>query len=174
VIDYYYDDGSASQDQRPSLTSPNSVKSIYVDVRPAADSMEAIIDRLRKFPERTTEAMERDKRGCRFTVAHQNEVKELNRVEAEKTKQKFEEIQTRCAARFKEVQQCQGDEACEKATLGMNYCMAQVVCKEEASDFIKAMETSTDGRGVQAAYEQMDKCLWKFGLKAGRDLRDLE
>jgi len=171
VIDYYYDESSSHLDQRPSLTSRDSVKSIYVDVRPALDSVGSFMDRLRNFPERMQEAMKRDGKSSRFLESNQKEVKERQKILAEKTKQDFETIQTTCAARFKEMKECQGDEACEKATLGMNYCMAQVVCPSEAKEFIAAVEKVTDGKDVEAAYQSMDQCLWRFGMKAGRDLR---
>ena len=45
IIDYYSDESKADADTTPSLMSPNAVKSIKLDVRPASDSLQAFIDR---------------------------------------------------------------------------------------------------------------------------------
>eukprot|EP01052_Picozoa_sp_SAG31_P031250 SAG31_NODE_3292_length_4454_cov_2.328588_3_plen_262_part_00 len=62
VIDYYYDDGKAHQDNVPAVGAPAdeaAVRSIIVDVRPALDSLAAVYHRLRMFPGRMWEALER-------------------------------------------------------------------------------------------------------------------
>ena len=53
VIDYYYDESSASESEdsgMPALNDRDAVKSILVDVRPALDSAENAVDRGLKMP----------------------------------------------------------------------------------------------------------------------------
>lgn len=50
VIDYYHDDVKAKDNQLPTLNDSSSIKSIAVDVRPAIDSFDAILDRVFYMP----------------------------------------------------------------------------------------------------------------------------
>lgn len=49
IIDYYYDENKADNDELPTLHDMNSVASITMDIRPALDSPGALFDRLRSF-----------------------------------------------------------------------------------------------------------------------------
>jgi len=50
VIDYYHDDEGVDADSRPGLHDTESIRSIRIDVRPALDSVEAILDRVVRMP----------------------------------------------------------------------------------------------------------------------------
>ena len=49
IIDYYYNEELSEQDKMPQLHDAHSVKSISFDVRPALDSVEAAVDRVKVF-----------------------------------------------------------------------------------------------------------------------------
>lgn len=69
IIDYYFNanpDASAATTVGPvhpdkGEITPKLTKTIYVDVRPAVDDIGAIMDRLRRFPERAWDAIRRPK-----------------------------------------------------------------------------------------------------------------
>jgi len=174
IIDYYYDEASAKQDEVPSLQSTNSIKSIHVDVRPALDSFGSFSERITRFYPRLREAMEED-RSKRFNQKRQDAARLARHQEVEHLKNQLDEMQAKCSKRIEEVQKCQGEADCEKAAIGLNYCMAQCVCQNEARDFIAAMQAPGNEDEVHEKVTQamwkMTECLRLFGIKAGRDLR---
>ncbi len=51
VIDYYHDESGVEKDQLPAhMHDFRAMKSIIVDVRPAVDSVQAVIDRVFRMP----------------------------------------------------------------------------------------------------------------------------
>jgi len=176
VIDYYYDEGSAVQDQWPSLESEDKIRSIHVDVRPALDSFESLAQRIFFFPSRLSESLANGN-SSRFSQKRQDSIRDRKEQEREQqreeAKKTMEQIQAKCQARHQELRQCTSDVECEKATLGLNFCMAQIVCPKIAENFISAMNTGEE-KTISEAFESMDACLWDFGKKAGTDFRDLE
>jgi hypothetical protein len=61
VIDYYYCAAPGADVAGPGVggLAPAHTKSIHVDVRPAVDTLAAVVDRLRRFPARAAEALAR-------------------------------------------------------------------------------------------------------------------
>ena len=62
VIDYYYDNSKSEEDAVPELgmrASAADIKSIVVDVRPALDSLASVYHRLRRFPTRAYQGIQR-------------------------------------------------------------------------------------------------------------------
>ena len=51
VIDYYHDESGVDKDALPAhMHDFNAMKSIVVDVRPAVDSVQAVVDRVFRMP----------------------------------------------------------------------------------------------------------------------------
>ena len=61
------------------------------------------------------------------------------------------------AARFEAVATCSSEEECGQASVGLNYCLASIVCKEKAAIFKSMAGRSADEAGE--AYDDMLECL---------------
>lgn len=171
VIDYYYRDG------------PDPIE---IHVRPAIDSVSAAIDRLRNgamyvrdsITGISTSQSPSDHGGLAHSRNAERVVSGVSLDDKEfaflsnLTPQSIQEIaadvQERCA-KVGETFQNAGDDPAkmEQANVAVNYCMAQRICKVQATDFMKALESGGD---ESEAYGKMTSCLDRFHIMARRAL----
>lgn len=184
IIDYYYTD--------------NGPDPIEIHVRPAIDSISAAYDRFRfgllsirhsiglsipPLPQMDTASIS--------TKSPQPDSQLLSTVEGEsiddaefaflteltpaKIKQIGDDVRVNCSsihsAFVSSVAEAAGehDANAHRAHMSLNYCMAQYICKRQASEFLKALES---GKDPSDAYSNMTACLDRFQIMARRTIMD--
>lgn len=184
IIDYYYTD--------------NGPDPIEIHVRPAIDSISAAYDRMRfgllsirhsiglsipPLPQMDTALIS--------TKSSQHDSQLLSTVEGEsiddaeftflteltpaKIKQIGDDVRKHCSpihnAFVSSVAEATGehDVNAHRAHMSLNYCMAQHICKGQASEFLKALES---GKDPADAYSNMTACLDRFQIMARRTIMD--
>lgn len=171
VIDYYYRDG------------PDPIE---IHVRPAIDSVSAVVDRVRNRAENMWEAIaggSAEQEGTAATSVHSNwsegrvvagdsldddEFSFLSKITPDSLRDVSEEVQKRCSKLGDALQEAGDNPAkMEQANVAVNYCMAQTICKPQAAKFMSALEGHGDESG---AYAKMTSCLDRFHIMARRAL----
>ncbi len=180
VIDYYHNELTVAQDTKPKdLKDLNSIKSIKLDVRPALDSIEAIIDRLARMPFQQLLGKTNYSPPPFFFPTP-------NKIAIEKKRQtlnnQWEEIQKRCKIHKDRLQICQTEDSCRIASIDLQQCTANIVCPEIVEAFKTSLASyqsldasnkslSNKERGEQeervtAAYSELEQCLDLFKLES--------
>lgn len=174
VIDYYYRDG------------PDPIE---IHVRPAMDSVSAVMDRVRNrfalFKDYALDAAPASIPASHDLAMHEVLKKQSEHVvDGEQLDEKefaflsgltpsgieeiSKDVQERCANVSKAFEEAGDDPVkMEQANMSINYCMAQRLCKTQASNFMNALEI---GSNEAAAYEKMTSCLDRFHIMARRAL----
>ncbi|GLD93692.1 hypothetical protein PINS_up002297 [Pythium insidiosum] len=173
VIDYYFDDEKATEDKVPELHSASSVKSISMYARPAIDSLDSLIDRI-KFPVigmlNGIKEADITRRAALVEKPQVEEVKEepLSAAEVEAT---FGKIKESCRNAFQKVRTCESEIDCSLAATALQLCMGQIVCPTEAGKLSSAIEGG-DQTQIDAAFEQMSNSLERFQERSATALRE--
>lgn len=184
IIDYYHDESMVKNDQRPRhLQDLTSMKSIKVDVRPALDSIPAILDRSLRMPLLQCIA----KYGIFSSIQSKYSgilrsnpppfFPTSNTLEAEMVKltdlsQKWKEIKQKCEGDKMRLSTCKTDEECVAASIALRKCTASVACPSLVADLDASIRAIPfDETKVNNSYEAMVKCLELFELdsQAARD-----
>jgi hypothetical protein len=76
------------------------------------------------------------------------------------------DLKLSCAERITAVAECDSEEACAHAHLGLILCMASKVCTEEAAKFEKLLEANVPGAQNSQAFDDMQACMGKFSQAA--------
>lgn len=170
VIDYYHDESGVGLDVRPSLHDTKSIRSIHVDVRPALDSVEALVDRVLKMPALQLRGL--------TTFSPPSFLPPKAMVAAESTKasfltQQWRDIQLTCAGHKDKLRNCKTDEECGAATVGLQQCTAGIVCPDVARTFEQcvAAKPPASEASLGAAYGGVVKCLELFEIESRNELR---
>lgn len=181
VIDYYFD-----AEANEAANSPvEAVDALHVDVRPAIDSPAALLDRLRRFPERASAGWARkrfraegldpsnlpkDLRAATALSRHDGgaappaphdvaDAKQLIRAEVDLVAR----ISKKCASAKDALQAAESEEQAAQAHIKLTYCTATVACPDLAEAFIHVLETNqgqNPGSDTeQAAFHAMRKCV---------------
>ncbi|CAK4621347.1 hypothetical protein LEN26_021226 [Aphanomyces euteiches] len=157
VIDYYFDDEKAKEDAVPRLHDITSVKSISMYARPAVDSFESLVDRI-KFP--VLSFLGSTVKPA-LPTSHEEEVVSDDLLTVEQVEETFGKIKTSCKKCFTAVQLC-GDEAeCTQAATALQFCMANILCKPDAVKFTAALASGDESR-IEEAYAAMGACVDRF------------
>eukprot|EP00958_Prasinococcus_capsulatus_P024457 scaffold3826_cov407-Prasinococcus_capsulatus_cf.AAC.2 len=132
VIDYYHDETVSSHDRMPtSLADAHSVQSISFVVRPALDSVEALVDRVRMFTASIVAGSQKEVAlppeglGRKPTAATATKT-----MTSETNSSLVREVGDKCGKAFHAWQACvkegggEGD-ACSQQHLAMEFCMAK-------------------------------------------------
>ena len=168
IIDYFHDEDEEN-DIKPHLRSRTDVKSITVDVRPAAfDSLTNLADAIR-MPFYETFGMVADvyedddtnDDPTSSTAAHGNVDDEggdsgvvepkLGSDEVFKTIQHFRE---QCQTTATALKHCDGEEDCARKTMALDVCFGQIICPTQAAAFATDPDEDT--------YEGLTECISKF------------
>ena len=170
IIDYYHDESSISKDKAPkSMHDTVSMKSIHVDVRPALDSVEAVLSRifrmpLARFRNDPKISYLQDTPFFAPSVMVEAEVKR-----SETISRQWEKIQSVCAQKKNALQACQGDDECGAASVELQKCTALVVCPEIATNFEKSIKSRKDVE-IEHSYGEVLKCLEMFEIESREEL----
>lgn len=163
VIDYYHDEAGAAKDQTPTNKSDfTSIRSILLDVRPALDSVDAVIDRVFKMP------LDRllgktDFKPLAF-LPKWDTITAEQRFE-ETIKNTFKAVQENCVREKDFLRACDNEKDCSNAALALQHCTAKVICPQRASDFSAAVAAQpADEKKLETVYESMVKCIELFEL----------
>jgi cytochrome c heme-lyase len=163
IIDYYF---NAEANEKAENVHA-AVGAIHVDVRPALDSVEAAVDRLRAFPARAVEALGRKKfraegldpstlpKEVRLATeisrgpapgAHGGggEVREVGKEDVREGVQLVASIHRKCGAVKAELAAAADDATRSTKFIQFHSCVGSLVCPEETRLFAKAFETGKD------------------------------
>eukprot|EP00605_Chrysophyceae_sp_TOSAG23-4_P000417 GSChrysophyteH1.ASY1.ANO1.473.1 assembled CDS len=178
VIDYYHDERYEGKDAKPtSMHDSKSLKSINIEVRPAMDSLDAIIGRLVVMPfyQLTNNKL----------VKHYNEVpffpkKDMLQAEDIKLKKmsaQWSEIQSACRVKSLALENCSTETECSIAAVELQKCTGKIVCPDVVQRFNKCVQSDSN-KGTKAdvsddlerAYGALVKCLEMFEIESRNEL----
>jgi cytochrome c heme-lyase len=167
IIDYYHDESNVDNDAKPKDKSDfHAVKSIFVDVRPAMDSFDAVLDRAVRMPLLRIQGQTEFKPAPLFfspkiTQAEQRKKDDLL-MRWQRINEECGDINLKLRAAF-EAQNVQDMYA---ATVAGQRCMAKFCCPKQLSDFDAAIAAKPlNVQDADLAYERMKKCLELFGIE---------
>lgn len=165
VIDYYHDESAVGRDQRPKhLQDMSAMQSIHVDVRPALDSVGAVIDRVFRMPLRqatgtTTYSPPPFFPPKRMLEAEQSKI---DRIAAN-----WRDIQLNCEQAKVRLVDCDSEEDCQAASVALHRCTAGIVCPSVAAVFDACVQAQPgDLAKTGAAYSDVVKCLELFEIES--------
>ncbi|KAJ1406176.1 cytochrome c/c1 heme lyase-domain-containing protein [Ochromonadaceae sp. CCMP2298] len=144
VIDYYHDESAVQQDKTPQHMLDPSMRSIQVDVRPAMDSPQSLLDRLLLMPFRQLQGRTGLRPPPFFAPRAMLRAEE---GKFERIKSDWGQIEAKCLPRKLALKACASEEACRAASVALQLCTASVVCPSV---------------GGGAAYGQVVQCLELF------------
>ncbi|TMW64251.1 hypothetical protein Poli38472_012873 [Pythium oligandrum] len=171
VIDYYFDDEKTTEDKVPELHSASSVKSISMYARPAVDSVDSIVDRI-KFPLVSLfnglKEPNLAERAALVEKAHDSDKEApLSPAEVEAT---FGKIKESCKNAFQTIKTCQNEFECSQAATALQLCMGQIICPTDATTFKKAIEKGNEDH-IEAAFEAMNNSIERFQERSAEAMR---
>jgi len=170
VIDYYHEDAINQGD------SPNDT---FIHVRPAVEGVTSLRDRISHVFQSAAERskgifnMERFRSESKSlpsvsltadAPADDVEFRRLAALRTEDLSSISTNVRDRCRSRFEGIGICEGEQACQKAYVALNHCIASVVCPEKAEAFIRSIQQGTEAD----AYTQMTTCIDRFHAMARR------
>lgn len=193
VIDYYHNESGVSEDQTPRhLKDATSIRSINVDVRPAIDSVDSLLDRILRMP------IEQMKNNTEYnpppflaskdmgTAPPFTKFREPKRPEVAATpfpalstdeiNEILRKIETECKAEKDNLALCTNEESCGAAAVALQRCSAKMICPsvvKEFDDLVKKMGTEKEGADSEGgvteedltrSFNAMTGCLENFSL----------
>lgn len=202
IIDYYFNPGASAAGEAlgPDGTVPPPPKSyagappvdpskprytgnIHVDVRPAVDDLGAALDRLRRFPGRAWEAIQRPKfraegldpakspkEAAALSMLHSSNTMDKPAAAAgaaapsqpqERGDPEVAGVSARCRPHLEALQRATSESERQTAHVGLTYCMATSLCPGPAAAFMGVLEKG-DAAGdseEEAAFDAMNKCV---------------
>lgn len=162
VIDYYHDERKSSLDELPGLFDNNSVRSIHVDVRPALDSFDAFVLRMKNLFSSTGRTIAEEQNDVEIYLG-----KELMRKGSQVSQEDIQHfLGKKCAEPIQAFANCVGtekkDKDCSKELLGANFCLGSVVCPDVSQKFLSTLKTDVDK--ADEVLEEMYQCIQKSPL----------
>ena len=182
IIDYYYDN-ARNDAPSPEAAADGMTGPIHVDVRPALDSPQAVLDRLAMFPSRAMAALRRGyfySDGLNPNARPKAVDKALNGGSAQagasapadsapsgpaaEAAATLATIDERCAPHLAALQMAATEDIRRNASVALNYCMARVVCPDEGAAFMAVLESEAEeevgkaGGAEEEAFLAMTQC----------------
>ncbi|GMH68777.1 hypothetical protein TrRE_jg10799 [Triparma retinervis] len=179
IIDYYYDETLASTAPNSGMVDKNDhgkVECIMVDVRPAADSVEAVVARAIKMPiavrggetkfvpmkllpsEELKKQRGESERTWETIITNEKAPVVVSEEEKARIKKSLAKISTDCSSLEKAVSNCGSDADCAKASLALTMCMARIGCPVQHMAFRKVLDDGEDEK-VDKALEVVMECV---------------
>ena len=181
VIDYYYDEsGQIGNTNLPvvgdggrSSRDDKGGRVIYVDVRPALDSVGSAFDRVRMFFNREQNEDQDDSNRTIDASAAAYVVKDPEAAAKEMRRKqdalrKKDEIARSCRSFVRDLQECDSEDACNMALMGLKLCMAKHAC--DASVVRNFLDADDDASG-EKAFAKVEACLKTYERESNRLLR---
>jgi len=161
VIDYYHDEAGAGLDKSPENKSDfNSIKSIKIDVRPALDSPQSILDRVMVMPYHLFTKQTRFKP---LPFLPPNETVLAEQRQKLQLQEMWQLIRTNCDLERNKLINCQNEKDCANATIALQRCTASVACPSIAQAFDAAVQAEPfDAEKADRSYQSIMKCLDLF------------
>jgi cytochrome c heme-lyase len=167
IIDYYHDESNVDNDDKPKDKSDfHAVKSIFVDVRPALDSFDAVLDRVVRMPLLSTFGDTKYKPVPLFfdpkIPEAEKRKKEVLRMKVVKVDEGCSEFKLKIAKAAKD----QNEQEFMAAVVAGQRCMAKYCCPHQ----LAALDTAVAAKpfvvqDADLAYERMKKCLELFAIE---------
>jgi len=178
IIDYYHDESNISNDVRPSsMHDTKSMKSIFVEVRPAADSVQAVVDRVFVMPFKRFQKSPLVANYLNVPFFAQGKMLQAEAAKRQAIDKQWAQIQTNCDKHRAALQTCRTDQECSVATVQLQKCSASVVCPELVQMFdgcIQNKMKETGEANIETAYTGMLKCLEMFEIESKQVLEDMK
>lgn len=182
VIDYYHDDQGVDADGVPGLSDVDTIQSIRIDVRPALDSIDAVLDRLFRMPLRRLQGLtsfsplplqyprpasaKPQQEQPIFPVAAQFEA-QFERMDSKRLMELRRRLEEMCSGCKKRLDSCDNESDRSNAAMAMSFCIGQVVCPQEASALELAISVEkTSEADLQNAFDLMRSCISGFEQRA--------
>ncbi len=174
IIDYYHDESNVNADVRPtSMHDTKSVKSIIVEVRPAADSAEAIFDRMFIMPWNRFQNNPKVADYINVPFFAQSKMLQAELVKRSNIDKQWSEIVSKCEKDRLALQNCQDAQECSAATVRMQKCTASIVCPETVRTFDECIgKKEIHETDVELAYTGVLKCLEMFEIESKQMLEN--
>ena len=147
VIDYYFREQGFDSMGKDRLG---------VDVRPALDSVSAMVDRIKIWSSKFASGAYQDIVVIPQAVVNPEADSKLSTAMAQVRK-----IDDQCSDLFAAFKKCRNEKDCTAKDIAMQHCMAKVVCKADADLFSEAIKRGKPDE----AYEAMANCVWSFQAK---------
>jgi cytochrome c heme-lyase len=164
VIDYYHDESQVKADKTPKLTDLHSVKSITVDVRPALDSVDSLIDRLCRMPFHLLKNPNSIYHPPAFFPSFQMKQAESQKIDD--LNQKWTTIQKNCESYKIKLSECTSKDECSAAAIALQRCTASVICPDYVKQFDHVMSVRpVDEEKLEEAFTKMSDCLEDFAVE---------
>ena len=164
VIDYYHDEASAEKDVKPKeLKDMQSLQSIKVDVRPALDSIQSIVDRLFIMPYRQMFNLTKYSPPPFFAPSDMLQARELRMKTLNKN---WADIISQCKEAKARLATCNGESDCGAASVALQRCTAKIVCPTVVEEFDRCVTSKpvlTDKLNI--AFAAMETCLRNFEIE---------
>ena len=177
IIDYYHDERYEGKDQKPiHMHDTKSVKSIIVEVRPAIDSIEAILNRVFVMPYQLATKNARVQDYVDVPFFPQKDMLHAEEEKIHKLNMKWSQIQSNCHDKRIALEKCISDEECSIATINLQKCTASIVCPEVVAHFDHCVQNSSSsnkkdpGFALEQAYSKIVKCLEMFEIESRNEL----
>jgi cytochrome c heme-lyase len=185
VIDYYYDETRAREtpdSAKPSKDDRNATPSLLIDVRPALDGPSELIARavqmpysrftnqttfeplpLRGTPELANQVKESVEVWQSIQKARQQEITEevsavITEAQAKEVAINFAKALKSCQSVRKNLERCETDEQCGRASMDMTMCMGKVLCPIQHKALAKVLDGDDDPK-IEAAFETLSDCV---------------
>jgi hypothetical protein len=169
IIDYYHDESNITKDQLPShLQDFQSMKSILVDVRPAAlDSIASFVDVVVKMPWYRYQGNTAYNPPSFFPPSAMKiaESKKIALLQVQ-----WSNIINKCEPFKMQLKNCESDEECSKASIALQRCTGSVVCPQVVEAFDQCIEAKAGEDELDKAFKEIQRCLDSFRLDCATHL----
>lgn len=177
VIDYYHDEKSVRNDKLPKhITDAESIQSIVLDVRPALDSFEAILDRivsmpLARFFKRTEYVPLPVSRLFSFdkiSIPITNK-KVIESPEQLIQKQAINKILIECDTIKQQYSNCISELDCQKTYIELQRCIGNIVCPQKVENFNFILKHSNDSKLLETTFEEIENGINEFKKRSSNN-----
>lgn len=165
VIDYYSDESAVLKDQTPQhLRDLTSMKSIQLDVRPALDSLDALLDRSVRMP-LAHYVIKRSAGYAPLPFFASSETVRAEREKLNRLNRNWDEVTSKCAHAKNAVAACTSEDDCGAKSVVLQTCIGGVVCPSVARDFDSCVgATKKDSGKISGAYSELVRCIEAFHI----------
>jgi cytochrome c heme-lyase len=158
IVDFYSDDKKNHLDSVPGLHDHDAVRSIFLDVRPALDTLEGIKLRIANMFKSTGETLPAEPDTNQ--VIQGREIMQKSLQVSSQDLKTF--IQSQCARPLSDLAACveangRGSENCAKPFIGANFCIGNVLCPDKAMKFLSSLKDAPETTDV--VMQEMIACI---------------
>lgn len=179
IIDYYHDEEHVQDDGVPKLHDADTVKSIKIDVRPALDSLDAMLDRAVRMPLAVVQnatpfqylplLLPKAAANPSFITPAPDAVKPLpedlvsHRALQDETEMAavLMKMLGQCASRREALKAASSEAEAQNAHVALTFCYAQLLTPNRADTFEKAIAAGDEQR-AEASFEAMEASVHAF------------